>query len=291
MRATFAAHASSRYGASDWASYVAALPIVTLRWHLEALTPLCLGPVPAATVRSALGPHLKPHAEAFAHLFGSGDGARPSALQWDGPVADTLLPGTPATVSLSLVGPDEALVAAVSQALDVTLAGTLGSHRDAGLGCVRVLGTDALAPMHAPGVHETLARPVRLAYVYVTSPALVTDVKTRRLEPLSTVRLVEAAAWRVNAVARAVGLPPPPPSDAVLAAAEALHADCDFNVVKAHRHSARQGQDVSLDGLVGRMVLRGEVRPIVPLLVAATRLGIGKGTARGRGAVRLFLSP
>lgn len=57
--------------------------------------------------------------------------------------------------------------------------------------------------------------------------------------------------------------------------------------VDLHRYSGRQRRRHPMGGLVGEVVLRGELEPLLPTLRAAEELHVGKGTSFGLGRVRV----
>lgn len=65
-------------------------------------------------------------------------------------------------------------------------------------------------------------------------------------------------------------------------------AESNLSWAEVRRHSARQGRDMILGGVTGRITFTGQVAPLVPLLSAAEHLSIGKSTSFGFGQVRLL---
>lgn len=57
--------------------------------------------------------------------------------------------------------------------------------------------------------------------------------------------------------------------------------------VERHRHSRRQGKTVALGGLMGEMLLEGNLAPLGEFLALGRDLGVGKGTALGLGRYEL----
>jgi len=58
--------------------------------------------------------------------------------------------------------------------------------------------------------------------------------------------------------------------------------------VEIERRSARQNDRMTLGGVTGTVTFSGNVRPLLPLLLAAEHLSVGKSTSFGFGQVRLF---
>lgn len=70
----------------------------------------------------------------------------------------------------------------------------------------------------------------------------------------------------------------------VLAAAKKIElVDQNLRVEKWKRYSSRQKQSIWMDGIVGEMELQGDLRPLLPLLLAGQWLRVGRGSTFGNG--------
>jgi hypothetical protein len=63
--------------------------------------------------------------------------------------------------------------------------------------------------------------------------------------------------------------------------------ECNIWWERRSRRSARQGREIPMDGFVGEVTYQGNLAPLMPLLVAGTYVGVGKGTVFGNGEYQL----
>ena len=83
-------------------------------------------------------------------------------------------------------------------------------------------------------------------------------------------------------------LPHPASCQRLIDAARGVQQEeCNIWWEQRSRRSARQGREIPMDGFVGEVTYQGNLAPLMPLLVAGTYVGVGKGTVFGNGEYQL----
>ena len=73
----------------------------------------------------------------------------------------------------------------------------------------------------------------------------------------------------------------------MLARAELLAVQSDFKRVPVHRYSSRQKTEMTLDGVLGTMVIPAGGEEFLPWILVGQRVGVGKNTGMGFGEYAL----
>lgn len=136
-----------------------------------------------------------------------------------------------------------------------------------------------------------VAVPDRIDYASLTFRSPVTTRLGGRLsgDPRSILRGV---LRRVEAMARWQGAALLPPTDAACRALETVAVDARaLHFYRATRHSRRQGdRAIPMAGHLGRLVLTGQLAPLVPYLAIAETCNIGSHAGLGFGWYDLALA-
>lgn len=290
------------------------LPLLRLHFALRAAEPLTLQGYAGSTWHGALGHALSEVAPAaFDCLYraASGDDApRPFALL---PHASTgkLEPGDWLGFSLTLVGPAVGLAREVMAAVEHLGERGLGNRHArltlAGVGCETGDGC-ALPVMGPAGVAQAL-HAVTLAElgaawtpIVARRAALRFDTRLRLknasglLKSAPSMRvLLQRLLERVSALGVLYGGGGPLPGEGVRDLL--LHADSvlverhDLRWQEWERTSGRSGQRMPWGGLVGEVVYRGDLGPLLPWLALGEWLHVGAKTTFGLGHFTMLVAP
>ena len=103
-------------------------------------------------------------------------------------------------------------------------------------------------------------------------PADVLNALTRRAADVADLLLGQFPGWDFAALKRA---------------SAAVRGSADFEWFDWQRYSNRQERAMPLGGVVGRLVLEGDLRPFWPLLHLGQWLHVGGKTTFGMGRYRL----
>lgn len=273
------------------ATEVAPVPLARTRLDLTwtAKAPLRFAQSPGDTLWSALGRHVREaDVEVYRSLFKPTDDGRavPSPFVIACPAPDRVPEGGLVEASVMLLGDTAGAAPYWERAAAALEDSGLGAGRDDGRGAVRFLGSRAEAVRPAPAP-ETQA--LRLCLLTPTFLKAGEDARRPTLD-----LLLRRLGWRVRELCRLYGTAAVPDFRPLIAHARGVvrSEPVGLHFKAGARYSRRRERErgagrIPTGGHLGALHLRGDWRPLWPLLEMGQSVHVGKNTERGYGRYRL----